>query len=61
MSILTKIKKKLAHYTWDLAYGEYTDDIIENGLKCINLHIIKNPFKKKWFADPFILKETKTN
>lgn len=60
MSILTKIKKKLAHYTWDLAYGEYTDDIIENGLKCINLHIIKNPFKKKWFADPFILKETKT-
>ena len=31
MSILTKIKKKLAHYTWDLAYGEYTDDIIEIG------------------------------
>lgn len=60
MSLLTKLKVKLAHYSWDLAYGEYSDSIIENGLRGVKLHIIRNPFKNKWFADPFILKETKS-
>ena len=60
MNIFKLLKEKLAHYTWDLAYGEYSDNIFLNGLEGIKLHIIKNPYKKKWFADPFILKESLT-
>lgn len=52
-----KIKQKLMHYTWDIAYGAYTDEILTNGLKNIHFNIIKNPYPNKWFADPFILEE----
>ena len=51
------IKKKIMHYTWDLAYGVYNDDIVKNGLKGVRQNLIKNPYPNKWFADPFILEE----
>lgn len=56
--MLKKIKSKLAHFSWDLAYGKY------NGLGQFDLselQIVRNPYKNKWFADPFILEETSTN
>lgn len=55
------IKEKLAHYTWDIAYGAYSNKILVDGLKGVNLHIVKNPYKCKWFADPFILDEDENN
>lgn len=58
MSIFDKIKEKLTHYTWDLAYFDYNHDVIVNGLDFNKIHIVKNPYRKKWFADPFILKNT---
>lgn len=51
------IKQKLMHYSWDIAYGVCTDDIIRNGLENVRLNIVKNPYSSKWFADPFILEE----
>lgn len=54
---MNRLKEKLAHYTWDIAYGIYSDDIIENGLKGVKINVVKNPYKSKWFADPFILEE----
>ncbi len=53
---LRSVKESLLHYTWDLAYGEYDERIIHQGLDSAKLHIVKNPYKKKWFADPFILR-----
>lgn len=51
-----RVKPKLLHFTWDLAYGDSDDSIITEGIDWKKLHIIKNPYKKKkWFADPFIL------
>lgn len=55
------IKQKLMHYTWDLAYGEFSSSILRNGLEGIKLNYIKNPFPNKWFADPFILEEDSTS
>lgn len=55
------IKQKLMHYTWDLAYGEFSSSILRNGLEGIKLNYIKNPFPNKWFADPFILEENSTS
>ena len=57
MGILFKLKQKFAHYSWDIAYGVYSDKIITNGLQGIQLQIVNNPYKNKWFADPFILEE----
>lgn len=51
------IKKKLAHYSWYLAYGTYNESIISKSLVGVKLNIVKNPYKNKWFADPFILSE----
>ena len=51
------IKQKLMHYTWDLAYGEFSDAILRNGLNGVVLNYVKNPYPNKWFADPFILEE----
>lgn len=51
------IKEKLAHYTWDIAYGTFSDSILKDGLTGIKINIIKNHYKNKWFADPFILEE----
>ena len=49
------IKKRLLHYTWELAYGDYDEQIVRQGLLGAKIHLIKNPYKKKWLADPFIL------
>ena len=54
-----QIKKRLMHYSWDLAYGNYRDKILAEGLDASEYHFITNPYKgKKWFADPFIYKDT---
>ena len=58
---MNSIKQKLAHYTWDIAYGIYSERIVTEGLKGIKLHIVSNPYKNKWFADPFILEEDDEN
>ncbi len=57
MEIINRIKSKLFHYTWDLAYGTYHDDISEKGLVGTDIKIVHNPYKNKWFADPFIYSE----
>ena len=54
---MISIKQKLAHYTWDIAYGVYTDRVVMDGFQGMRLHVVKNPYKNKWFADPFILEE----
>lgn len=51
-------KRWLLHYTWDLAYGRYDDCILTKGLGGVSLNLVVNPYKNKWFADPFILDET---
>ena len=61
MSIINKIKSKLGHYTWELAYFEYSQDLMKSGLDWSVVHFVKNPYKKKWFADPFILSESTTH
>lgn len=48
-------KERLLHYTWDLAHGKYSEKILSNGLNGVELHVVNNPYEKKWFADPFIL------
>lgn len=58
MRFLQSIKDRLLHYTWDLAYGKYDEHIVFNGLIGVNLHVVKNPYKKKWFADPFVIEVT---
>ena len=50
-------KEWLLHYSWDLAFGNYNEKIMSNGLSKSDIKIIKNPYKNKWFADPFILDE----
>ena len=51
------IRRILSQYTWDLAFGVYDESIITNGIDKKALKFVKNPYKKKWFADPFILAE----
>ncbi len=58
MGIFRNIKESLVHYTWDLAYFEYNSEIITHGVDFRKIHIVKNPYNKKWFADPFILRDT---
>lgn len=55
--MILKIKQKIMHYSWDLAYGAYDEKITRDSLVGIKLNIVKNPFTNKWFADPFILGE----
>lgn len=55
---INKLKAYLLHYSWDLAYGHYQESIINDGLSPENYNIIRNPYKEKWFADPFIYKDT---
>lgn len=52
--ILTNVKKKLMHYTWDLAFF-YFEGTQLSDFSPKNINIVVNPFKCKWFADPFIL------
>lgn len=55
------LKQILMHYTWDLAYGVYSEEILHEGLKNTKLNNVKNPYPNKWFADPFILEEDSTS
>lgn len=55
------IRNKLAEYVWDLAIGHYDENIVSNGVDWTELKYIRNPYKKKWFADPFILDENSEN
>lgn len=57
-SVVYSFKQRLLHYSWDLAYGEFKEDIIFKGVDKHNLNIVENPYKYKWFADPFIYKDT---
>lgn len=52
------IKEKLLHYSWDLAYGNYQESVFKEGLSKEEYTIVKNPYKNKWFADPFIYNDT---
>ena len=61
MEFIDKIKVKLLHYTWCIAYGHYDESIITQGIDVSKLHIVKNPYKGKWFADPFILEVNENN
>lgn len=51
-------KEKIAHYGWELAYGTVPSDIASEKNILKKLHEVKNPYKSKWFADPFILDAT---
>lgn len=59
MSIIKQVKQRLLHYSWELAYGEYDESLLGTGTLLSNYHVIKNPYKNKWFADPFIYKDTR--
>ena len=52
-----KIKDYLLHYTWDLAYGHFDSSVEDERVSYNHLTVVKNPYKNKWFADPFILCE----
>lgn len=60
MNIITKLHKKLSHYTWDLAYTTYENSFFTEGVDWKNVRYVKNPYKDKWFADPFLLDNTPT-
>ena len=49
------VRNKLSEYVWDLAIGLYDEGIVSKGVDWSGLRYIRNPYKKKWFADPFIL------
>lgn len=58
MWINSNVIKRLMHYTWDLAYFKLDETPITHFTSsCIQ--IVKNPYKDKWFADPFILSYSK--
>ena len=61
MEFINKIKVKMLHYTWRIAYGHYDESIITQGIDVSKLHIVKNPYKEKWFADPFILEDNENS
>lgn len=56
--MIQRIKEKLLHYSWELAYGHFSESMLASGLSDRNYTIIKNPYKNKWFADPFIYKDS---
>lgn len=51
----------MSQYTWDLAIGDFSEEIIRTGRIDGEVHIIKNPYPQKWFADPFFLSVDKEN
>lgn len=57
MNLINRFKTSLLHYSWDLAYGRYDESILEKGINDKSVHIVTNPYKDKWFADPFIYEE----
>ena len=58
MKMIKQFKEKLLHYSWDLAYGHYSESMFKDGLAASDYHIVGNPYKNKWFADPFIYKDS---
>ena len=60
MDLVNTIKERLLHYSWDIGFGIFNERLIENGLKKTDYVVVKNPYKSKWFADPFILEDTTT-
>lgn len=56
--MIKQIKEKLLHYSWDLAFGHYSESMLKNGLAASDYHIVGNPYKNKWFADPFIYQDS---
>jgi hypothetical protein len=55
MGLYNKVKNKLGKYTWDLALMDFDESIFNRSEHPSRIHIVKNPYKDKWFADPFIL------
>lgn len=55
------VRKFLSAYIWDIALGYYDEGITEKGIDWKKLNIVHNPYKKKWFADPFILSDDGEN
>lgn len=55
--MLKTIRNKISQYSWALAYGQFSEEIITNGINFNECNYVKNPYKNKWFADPFILEE----
>lgn len=53
------VLNRLLHYSWDLAYGIYDETTVYSSFEKLKLQYIKNPYKNKWFADPFILESDK--
>ena len=51
------LSSKLMHFTWDLAYMDYSGHWSSDILNA-SYHVFRNPYKNKWFADPFILNMT---
>lgn len=52
------LKDKLAHYGWELAFGSLPKNFEVGKSMLENMQPIRNPYKNKWFADPFILNVT---
>ncbi len=59
MRVSQNIRQRLSHYSWELAYFTYRPGVLPSYDKLKQtLHIINNPYNDKWFADPFILRDT---
>lgn len=56
--MIKQIKEKLLHFSWDLAFGHYSESMLKKGLATSDYYIVGNPYKYKWFADPFIYKDS---
>lgn len=52
--MIKKIYNKLVLHRWSIAFAENSLDEVLNGKK-IQLKFVKHDFKRRWFADPFIL------
>ena len=47
---------ELVTLVWDIGFVKFDETILDK--KKLNVQWVKNPYKDRWFADPFILKET---
>ena len=56
--MMKRLKEKLLHYSWDLAFGQYGESMVTDGFSAAEYNIVVNPYKNKWFADPFIYRDT---
>lgn len=60
MNIITRLHKTISHFTWDIAYTDFCPSLLTEGINWRNVRTVKNPYKNKWFADPFILDNTES-